>query len=743
MSKLFFATVGLVFLSFFNTQAQSVTGFDRIDSVRVFQNAQQLLYPWAGGMNYVMFSEIDLNLDGINDLFVFDRTGNKITTYLNNGTPNQVDYVLAPQYVSRFPLLHDWAILRDYNCDGKADIFTYSIAGFSIWKNTSTVAGGVSFQLVQYLVNTDRSPNSSHFIGNLFVSQIDIPAIRDMDGDGDLDVLTYENGGGRIEYHKNMGMELYGTCDSVHYIVSSNCWGELTENALNAQITLGTTCPPPPDVDHADAYSTFHMNLHSGSCIECINTNNDNDQDVIIGDISSSAMAYVRNGGTTAYAIGDLVDQAWPNYDSSVTMDVFNCGFHLDVNNDGLKDVIICPQAQNTSEDHTSVQYYKNTNTNSDVQVTFVQDAFMQDKMIDLGEGSYPVFYDYDNDGDSDLVIGNFGYYDSGNPYKTKIALLKNTGTSSNPVFDFTTDDFANIYANVPTLIGMAPAFGDLDGDGDKDLLCGDVNGKLNSFVKMPGPADNFVTGTMNYAGIDVGSYATPQLIDVDRDGLIDLLIGEQSGNINYYRNTGTAASPVFTLVTQTFGNIIVNQTGYTTGYSAPCMYDDNGQYVLLVGSERGYVFRFDNIDGNLAGTFTKTDSMYVSSLEGARVVPAVADLNGDGLMDVVIGNYSGGVSLFYGDNNVSTGQYYTSQENLFTIYPDPANEEITISTPSAINEKLSCDIYDISGKKILSTTINSNNDRIQVGKFAPGIYFTRITSEKGVVYNNKFVISR
>ena len=120
MKKLFF-----IFVFVFSVLAgKSQLQFFRYDSVEVYEGSQQLLFPWAGGMNFCQFSSIDLDLDGTEDLFVFDRSGNKILTFLNNGTANQVDYSLAPQYVSQFPPLHDWAILRDYNCDGKMDIFT-------------------------------------------------------------------------------------------------------------------------------------------------------------------------------------------------------------------------------------------------------------------------------------------------------------------------------------------------------------------------------------------------------------------------------------------------------------------------------------------------------------------------------------------------------------------------------------------------------------------------------------------
>lgn len=740
MRTIFSFIVALLLLSTGMLQSQTTVGFSRVDTVPVFVNNNPLLFPWAGGINFVQFSEIDLNLDGILDLFVFDRSGNKVTTYINNGTANQVDYVLAPEYVSKFPLMHDWALLRDYNCDGKMDIFTCTIAGFSLYKNTSTVAGGVQFQLEKSIVNTNRSPNSSNFIGNLFVSQVDLPAIRDVDGDGDLDILTFENGGNKVEYHKNMSMELYGICDSVAYITSTNCWGEFTENATNSSVIFNTTCPPVPLAPHQNSSA---MRAHTGSCIECIETDNDGDQDILLGDLSNPHITFLRNGGTSAYAIMDMQDDSFPSYDTPLDLDVYGCGFHLDVNNDGIKDILFSPNAPNTSENFHSSVYYRNTNTNTDVNVTYVQNGFLQDSMIDVGEGTYPVFFDYDNDGDKDLFIGNYGYYQTAGPYQSQIALFENTGTSTAPAYTLITRDFANIHANYPSITGMALTFGDLDNDGDADMIIGDFTGTLNYFEKQAGPADNFVFVSANYQSIDIGNFAAPQLIDVDRDSKLDLLIGEQSGTLNYYHNDGTATVPAFTLVTSFFGSVRVNQIGYSTGFSTPCMYDDSGSYILLVGSERGWINRYDNIDGNLSGAFTRSDSNFVSIYEGGKVTPAVADANNDGLYDLVIGNYAGGISLFYGDTNVFTGEINLQQLSSFSLFPNPANEYLVLKTEKEIHGKHLFIIHDLSGKEILRREIYSQQTSITIAELPAGMYICTLQEENGFMSKSKLIIAR
>ena len=85
-------------------------GFERVDSVTITVGGLQLDYPWAGGINAAQFSTIHLNNDTIEDLFIFDRTGNKVLTFVNNGIGS--GYVYAPEYESQFPALKSWALKR-------------------------------------------------------------------------------------------------------------------------------------------------------------------------------------------------------------------------------------------------------------------------------------------------------------------------------------------------------------------------------------------------------------------------------------------------------------------------------------------------------------------------------------------------------------------------------------------------------------------------------------------------------
>ncbi|MEN9612154.1 MAG: hypothetical protein RLZZ628_2968, partial [Bacteroidota bacterium] len=202
---------------------------------------------WAGGLNAPQWSEVDLNNDGKKDLFIFDRIGNISLPFLNQSTiPGESKYVFAPEYLAYFPKMNDIALLRDFNGDGIADIFTFNDgipSGLRVFKG-KIVQNHIAFDPIHfqnYAFDILNYVNVSGLRFNLYVNITDIPAIEDMDGDGDLDIVAFSSGGGNAVYYANQSVERGFRRDSLLFEQKDNCWGRFYDNGASLTVKLGNS----------------------------------------------------------------------------------------------------------------------------------------------------------------------------------------------------------------------------------------------------------------------------------------------------------------------------------------------------------------------------------------------------------------------------------------------------------------------------------------------------------------------
>lgn len=696
---------------------------------------------WAGGLNFVQVSDVDLNGDGLKDLFLFDRIGNlgnQVVTLLNTGTNGTLGYRPTREYdhVYPFPELHDWALMRDYNCDGKDDIFSYSQAGFAVYKNTSS-GGDLSFEQVTFRANSNYvSPSGAGSVANLFVSQVDLPGIEDIDGDGDLDILTFSLLGSYLEYHKNLSMETYGTCDSLKFELRNKCWGYFAENFGDNSVTLNVPCGfnvPAPEIgtqpdDEADA-----ERAHAGSSVCPIDLDGDGDKDLLLGDISFNNIVGLTNGGTVMSAIMVAEDTLFPSYDLSVNLPIFPGTYYEDVDKDGKRDLICSPNAISLAHNYRSMWYYHNTGTDAAPVFDFQQENLFQDRMIELGDGAYPIPFDENGDGLMDLIVTNYGYYEPSGSYTGKMALLRNTGTATAPAFELITTDYAGLSTSGIGR-GMYPAFGDVDGDGDKDLYIGDEQGRLHFFRNTStGPVAQFVLQTANVpdAGgtqIDVGQFATPIFDDLDGDGLLDLVIGERNGNLNHYRNIGSTGTAQWLLMSETLGGVSTVEYWNVTGHSVPFLFrNEQGLREMVLGSESGWLYHYGNIEGNINGTWTLLDSTLMDLRDGSRTGLCLYDFTGDGDLDLVLGNFRGGLS-FWRSDMISTVVSATTPRTSFSLYPNPAHDRVeVVANTSALHTSSEWVLRNALGQVVLREPARAPSTWLDLSTLGKGVYLVRL----------------
>jgi hypothetical protein len=715
------------------------------DSIPVTQYGNTLVNAWAGGINYPQWGEIDVNNDGLNDLFMFDRSNNRVLTLINNGNPNPSAFRYVDAFKTHYPKLGGWITLNsawaavyDYNFDGYPDLFSVSKqnSGIIQFRGNYDGVNGYTFTCVDSVVKYKFGVNQE---SNVLASANLVADFNDLDNDGDMDIIAQQlSCVGTYAYYRNYNKEDGFPADSVNnYRLITNDWGNFVlrpggySNVIVNSFHDTTCFDPGPFLqwhpgDIAPKDDTY-------SAVKSIDLDGDGDKDALVGDSQAFNLLAIYNGGDSSYADMDTQDTLFPGYDTPVMVKSFSAPSYADVDNDGLKDLLA---GNSEFENRRGIKWYKNTNTNPAPVFDFQTDSLFQPGMIDVGEAAAAVFADVDNDGLADIVIGNSRSTYNFSQEKTNLTYYKNTGTATNPSFLYVTDDFAS--ASSLGISGpLYPAFGDMDGDGDKDMILGCFTGILNYFTNNAG---TFNFTSTNYMNIDVGNGSTPQIIDADRDGVLDLVVGEQNGFLNYFRNLGTTMNAFFNSVptASPFGGVNVHAQFYVDGYSVPFLYDDSGAYKLLVANMEGNILLFDSIDGNLGGSFHFVDtvfSSYYGYRYGYNCSVSGTDLNADGRTDVLIGLYGGGVQVFYQVDPFMAVNEIAKPSSQFTVYPNPAYEMLNVTVKDfSRNQNYSLSIFNSIGQLIMHTRNVKEKMQLDVKEFPEGVYLVKLETLYGNV---------
>jgi len=721
--------------------ALPVFGFQYDQSVIITADGKTLANPWAGGINAGQFSKIHLDRDRIEDLFIFDRTNNKISTFVATSGSEGYYFRYAPEYESFFPDLNGWALLADYNGDGRKDLFTHSNLGIAVYRNVSNT-GALLWEMAAAPVFTQGFSGQV----NLQVSVSDIPSIVDVDNDGDLDIIAFDFNGSFVQYHQNLSMETYGRPDALLYKRMGQCWGNF-EYAHCGRFTFGIDCGG----GGRQAFPGEGLRVqHSGTAILTLDLNGDLRKDILISDVACDDLFRLNNEGSNQKPVFNNFQKDFPA-EKPVSFPIFPAVFSEDLDFDGKKDLIASPNVftneGNQINFRESAWLYHNSGTENSPAFEFRQPDFLQRGMVDLGEDATPAFADIDGDGDLDLLVGHRGQPDNFG-LRASICLFENTGTATQPAFVRQTSDYLQV--SQFRVSNLKPLFADFNRDGSLDMGFTAQQGLSTRFWYIPNqsarnqPARYILQDTVALS-LPLALNDTPFPYDLDRDGDLDWLVGKAQGNLEYYQNTGTSSQPVFILNNPQVGQIVPEPAH---GNLSPIIADFNadGKPDLLCGDPSGRLRLYNGFVQDLASAREPAINLVLDSLQGqwnspklgSAIFPAAADLNGDHLPELVIGTNAGGMRYL---QNISHSGDFNPEPIIALAYPNPVNKYLYIRVP------YDCEAvcFNMLGQVVnpQKYVLANQETSVSVSHLANGIYVLRLTSHTGETRSIRVIVNK
>jgi hypothetical protein len=302
-------------------------------------------------------------------------------------------------------------------------------------------------------------------------------------------------------------------------------------------------------------------------------------------------------------------------------------------------------------------------------------------------------FVDLDGDGALDLTVGidfwgDFGplsggegaFNDKGEWTRGKLRgyvyWMRNTGTTAKPVYAAPVRLQAGGKDIDP--YGMpSPSWGDFDGDGDIDLICGEFRDgftyyeNIGTRTQPKFAAGRELTSAGERLHMDL-CMITPTTVDFDGDGDLDLIVGDEDGRVAFIENTGKVVNGMPQFLRPRYFRQFAQDVKFgalSTPYAFD--WDGDGDEDLICGDSAGYIAFIENLGGNpvrwAAPRYLSADGKLIreqagpsGSVQGPAEakwgysILSVADWDGDGLPDIMTNGIWGKIVWY---KNVGTRQ--------------------------------------------------------------------------------------
>ena len=708
--------------------AQAQFTYELHQDIEVEVDGELLTLPWAGGLNSIQVNTMDLNGDARQDLVLFERTANKLITFLNQN--NQ--FVAAPEYEALFPAeVTQWILLRDYNCDGKKDIFTSNPFGITVFVNTTRSGEKLSWRPFNPGFPLLTKGFTSNI--NLKINESDIPSIDDIDGDGDLDILNVRFVGiGSVEWHKNLSKERTGTCDSLQLERVTQSFGNFEECDCG-RFVFGKTCA------EAGGGRTQHA---GGKALLSLDLNNDGDKEILFSEEDCPRVYMLQNNGTREDAL--MTSAVRYPISTPAAFINFPATFLEDIDFDGVKDLIASPNlyARTTLnvDFKNSMWFYKNTGSNQLPQFTLQKRNYLQEEMIDVGDYAVPAMIDADGDGDLDLFISNYA-----DPYfVSNVSLYENTGTINEAKFKFLTNEYAYVYLS--NYYNVKIQFSDLNSDGTLDFVFTGTS-RLNRTTELcfiPNQSNRIldITGqALQFTSFTIRQTENILIVDINQDGLKDLLVGKSNGSIQYWRNQGPHNEFNYVLEDDSYNGLTASIERQSPALAAGDL-DADGRADLIVADQKGFLtfygdFRSQNpniepVKNLIYNPLTET---YTTKNLGGRAWPIIVNLFNSDKPAIVVGNTLGGIHILKND-----GGKDLPENPVVDLFPNPILKQGEFKIKADRNVLVQ--FYTVLGQKISEPYFIPANQEypIIISGLPAGIYIARFSSN-GKTVGKKFIV--
>ena len=603
----------------------------------VGDHGREYSHPFLGGLDVPRPQFVDIDEDGDLDLFLQEYS-NQLWFFENTGTAKAPAYTWRTDRYQNLDI-GEWYRFVDLDADGDFDLV--SELPFSLIRHYRNVGTKTAAKL-EYV-----GPLKDNEGKDIFIDRQNIPAFVDLDCDNRLDffvgrvegtIARYEAerpGGDRFEFIQERfeNIEIIGRGT---FVPPDPLAPSLAGTPKPRSAPAGRAFRAPPEsarlFSRPEAGSldpARGSSFHGANALAFADFDGDKDLDLFWGDFFEAGMLLIENIGRTCSSPSFQVEPVQLPFAKDTLTSGYNAPAPVDLDRDGDLDVLmgVLGGAFNPVGTAADNFYYWERTAADTLELR--SRRFLDG--IDLGSETQPAVADLDGDGDLDLIVGT--KIDPTAADAGRLAVFLNEGTTTAPRFRWSET------LKLTDALHLAPAIGDLDADGDPDLLVGTWNQGI-LFFRNTGTAKAPRWTAEPAANIQPprASFATPALADIDGDKDLDVFVGQASGAIAFYRNAGTAKAPRFELVSERVDDL---RPGRRT---SPALFDVDGdrRLDLVVGREEPGAAVYRNAGSATSPKFVELKDVTLSL--PTMATPAFGDIDGDGRSDLLAGTYSGGI---------------------------------------------------------------------------------------------------